>query len=105
MPEPVVRISQGFFDPPLADRVAAELQKGRATLDPALKRLRGLLHYYVSIDTVSNSMINVSVWESMAAAKQMETLQAMLAQRDVFVGIGVKFQPIRNYSGLWSITG
>jgi hypothetical protein len=102
--EPVVRVSQGFFEPQLAQSVAAKLEEGRATLEPALKSLRGLLHYYVAVDTVSNSMVNVSVWESLAAARQMDSLREMLAQRDVFVGLGVKFQPIRNYSGLWSIT-
>ena len=104
MSEPVVRISQGFFAPGLAERVAATLDAGHATLDPALRALHGLLHYYVSIDADSASMVNVSVWESLAAAKQMDTLKAMLAQRDVFVGLGVTFQPIRNYSGLWSIS-
>jgi hypothetical protein len=103
MTEPVVRISQGFFDAHLADSVAAKLGEGRITLEPALKALPGLLHYYVSIDSVSSSMVNVSVWESLAAAKQMDTLKEMLAQRDIFVGLGVKFQPIRNYGGLWSI--
>jgi len=34
----------------------------------------------------------------------MDTLAEMLAQRDVFVALGVKFQPIRNYAGLWSMT-
>jgi hypothetical protein len=104
MSEPVVRISQGFFESPLFESVTAKLREGNATLEPALKALRGLLHYYVSVDATSNSMINVSVWESLAAAKQMDTLREMLAQRDVFVSLGVKFQPIRNYSGLWSIT-
>jgi len=104
MSGPVVRISQGFFEPHLAQSVTAKLGEGLATLEPALKALRGLLHYYVSIDTISNSMVNVSVWDSLAAAKQMDTLSEMLAQRDIFVGLGVKFQPIRNYTGLWSIT-
>jgi hypothetical protein len=104
MAEPVVRISQGFFEPHLSQRVSAKLEEGRATLEPALRRLHGLLRYYVSIDTVSSSLINVSVWESLDAAKQMDTLAEMLAQRDVFTALGVKFQPIRNYAGLWSIT-
>jgi len=102
--EPVVRISQGFFEPNLASAVAATLEEGRTGLEPALRNLRGLLHYYVAIDLVSNSMVNVSVWASLADAKQMDTLQEMLAQRDVFVALGVQFQPIRNYTGLWSIS-
>lgn len=44
-------------------------------------------------------------WESLAAGRQMETLPEMLAQRAVFVELGVKFEPIRNYQGLWSIDG
>jgi hypothetical protein len=65
--------------------------------------LRGLLHYYVAVDATSNSMINVSVWESLTAAKQMDSLREMLAQRDIFLGLSVKFQLIRNYPGPWSI--
>ena len=103
MSEPVVRISQGFFEPQQYETVAAKLQEGRRTLEPALRALSGLLHYYVSIDPVSNSMVNVSIWESLQAARQMDTLQEMLAQRDIFVALGVKFQPIRNYPGLWSV--
>ncbi len=103
MSEPIVRISQGFFEPHLLESVEANLQEGRASLEPALKVLSGLLHYYVAIDPTSNSMVNVSVWESWEAAKQMDTLKAMLAQRGIFISLGVKFQPIRNYTGLWSI--
>jgi hypothetical protein len=104
MSKPIVRVSQGFFEPNLLDSVSAKLNEGRTTLEPALHALRGLLHYYVAVDQISNSLVNVSVWESLAAAQQMDTLREILAQRDVFLGLGVKFQPIRNYSGLWSIT-
>ncbi len=103
MPEPVVRISQGFFEPQQYDIIAAKLKEGRAILESSLRALPGLVHYYVSIDAVSNSMVNVSIWESLQAARQMNTLKEMLAQRDIFVALGVKFQPIRNYSGLWSV--
>lgn len=92
--ESVVRLSQGFFEPHLLETVAAKLRDGRASLEPALKALRGLFHYYVAIDPTSNSMINVSLRESLTPAKQMDTLPVMLAQRDIFVGLGVKFQPI-----------
>ena len=103
MAEPVVRISQGFFDPVDAPKVSARLSEGRRELEPVLMALPGLLHYYVSIDADSNSMVNVSIWESLKAAQQMDTLPEMLAQRDVFMNLGVKFQPIRNYAGLWAI--
>jgi len=103
MTEPVVRVSQGFFEPQQYDIVAAKLKEGMSFLEPALRAMRGLIHYYVSIDSLSNSMVNVSIWESLQAAQQMDTLKEMLMQRDIFVALGVKFQVIRNYSGLWSI--
>jgi hypothetical protein len=103
MSEPVVRVSQGFFEPQQYDIVAAKLKEGRSFLEPALRALPGLIHYYVSIDSISNSMVNVSIWESPQAAQQMNTLKEMLVQRDIFAALGVKFQAIRNYSGLWSI--
>jgi len=103
MSEPVVRVSQGFFEPHQYEIVATKLKEGGAILEPALRALPGLVRYYVSIDSISNSMVNVSVWESLQAAQQMNTLKEMLAQRDIFTAQGVQFQPIRNYSGLWSI--
>lgn len=103
MSEPVVRVSQGFFEARLLDRVTAKLQEGRVTLEPAIRRLRGLRHYYVSVDPASSSRVNVSVWDSLEDALQMNALAEMAAQRDIFVALGVQFQPIRNYSGLWSI--
>jgi len=103
MTEPVVRVSQGFFEPQQYDIVAAKLNDGRSILEPALRALPGLIHYYVSIDSISNSMVNVSIWESLQAAQQMNTLKEMLAQRDILLALGVQFQPVRNYSGLWSI--
>jgi quinol monooxygenase YgiN len=101
--EPVVRISQGFFAAGLLPEVQAKLDASRAALDPALRALPGLLHYYVAIDPVSSSVVNVSVWDSLEAAAQMNDLPAMRAQRDVFVDLGVEFQPVRNYIGLWSV--
>ena len=61
--EPVVRISQRFFEPTLLLSVSTRLQEGRETLEPALSALRGLRHYYVTVDATSSSMINVSVWD------------------------------------------
>ncbi len=103
MNEPIVRISQGFFEAKQYDAIEARLQEGKSRLEPALRSLPGLIHYFASIDPVSSSMVNVSIWSSLEAAEQMNTLREMLAQRDIFVALGVKFQPIRNYAGLWSI--
>ena len=101
---PVVRISKGKFnvkDVEHAERLLVESEKA---LREPLSRLRGLLHYYVGIDRAAGYLINVSVWESLEAAHQMDTLQAMLAQRPVLEAAGVTFEVITNHETLWAIT-
>src|SRR5512138_3651501 len=101
---PVVRISKGKFK--LADAAAAErlLAESERALREPLSRLSGLLHYYVGIDRVAGYLTNVSVWESIEAAHQMDTLQAMLAQRPLLERAGVTFEVITNHDTLWTIT-
>ena len=99
----VVRLSRGTFTPDKAAEVRARLEEGRASLEPALRNLRGLLHYYVAVDEHASTMVNVSVWTTLPDAKQMDTLAPMLAQRTVFEKLGVRFDPIGNYPTLWTI--
>lgn len=71
---------------------------------PAISALTGCLHYWAGIDSTSNTMVNVSVWETLADAKQMETLAPMLALGREFVERGVVFdRPIHNYVTLWEL--
>jgi hypothetical protein len=101
---PVVRVSKGRFN--LADLAAAErlLAESERALREPLSRLSGLLHYYVGIDRATGYLTNVSVWESLEAAHQMDTLQAMLAQRPLLERAGVTFEVIANHETLWTIT-
>jgi hypothetical protein len=101
---PVVRISRGSFPPERYDDVRQRLDASRKSLIPAIKRLKGLLHYYAGIDRESNTLINVSVWKTLADAKQMETLQPMRDLAGEFIAAGVTFErPIANYETLWNI--
>jgi hypothetical protein len=79
------------------------LESEKALREP-LSRLRGLVHYYVGIDRATGYLTNVSVWESLEAAHQMDTLQAMLAQRPILEAAGVTFELITNHETLWAIT-
>ena len=101
---PVVRISKGTFDlARVADAERLLVESERALRD-ALESLPGLLHYYVGIDRVRGALTNVSVWSSLAAAHQMDTLQAMLAQRPILQAAGIEFETITNHETLWTIT-
>jgi hypothetical protein len=100
---PVVRVSKGRFD--LAGLAEAErlLAESEAALREPLQELRGLLHYYVGLDREQGYLTNVSVWETLADAHQLDTLQAMLAQRPILEAAGVEFEPITNHETLWEL--
>lgn len=100
----VVRISRGSFEPENYEKVKAKLDASQEVLVPSIKRLNGLLLFYAGIDPTSNTMINVSVWETLADAKQMETLAPMQALAGEFTQLGVRFErPIMNFDTLWEI--
>ena len=100
----VVRISKGTFE--LSRTVDAErlLRESELALRDALLGLPGLLHYYVGIDRSRGQLTNVSVWDSLEHAQQMDSLKAMLAQRPILEGAGITFEVITNHETLWSIT-
>ncbi len=100
---PIVRISRGHFSPAQYDEVRRLMEAAAEPLVPALKQLRGLLYYHVAADPVTNTVVNVSIWTDLDAARQMDTLAPMLALRPVFERIGVQYDQIANYEPLWAI--
>jgi hypothetical protein len=103
-PGSVVRISRGSFPPEKYEEVARRLSAARATLIPAIQELEGCLHYFAGIDRESSSMVNVSVWRSLAHARQMRTLAPMLALAEEFTRQGVRFErPVVDYETSWEM--
>jgi hypothetical protein len=101
---PVLRISRGSFPAEKYTAVRDKLQSSQSSLGPAIKALRGCLHFWASVDPTSNTMINVSVWDTLDNAKQLDTLAPMLALATEFAAIGVQFErPIINYESMWEI--
>lgn len=74
----IVRISLGRFDTNQYETICKLLQDSQNTLVPAIRGLKGNRAYYVGIDRENSSMTNVSVWDTLADAQQMASLQAML---------------------------
>ena len=99
----VVRISVGHFDPSRAEAVAQMLNESGQSLIPAIKRLSGLLDYYVGLDCDKGYMTNTSLWATLLDAQQMATLPEMLALRSRFEALGIEFIPITNHEVLWKI--
>jgi quinol monooxygenase YgiN len=101
---PIVRISRGSFAPESYDQVRQRLDAAQESLIPAIRQLSGCLHYYAAIDRASSSIVNVSVWRSLADAQQMQTLAPMQALAEAFTREGVRFErPVINYETLWEI--
>lgn len=101
---PVVRISKGTFAADAQADAERLLKESDAALRAPLESLDGLLHYYVGIDRERGQLTNVSVWDTLEDARQMDTLKEMLAQRPILTGIGVEFEEITNHETLWTIT-
>ncbi len=103
--QPIVRISKGSFSGDNYAEVRRLIEASAGTLVPALKSLRGLLYYHASVDPATNTVVNVSIWSDLDAAKQLDTLTAMLAQRPILEAAGVRFDKIANYEPIWTIGG
>jgi hypothetical protein len=101
---PVVRISKGKFDPARLGDAERQLLESETSLREPLTALRGLVHYYVGIDREHGYLTNVSVWETLEDARQMDSLQEMLAQRPLLEAAGVSFELITNHETLWTIS-
>jgi hypothetical protein len=100
----VVRISKGRVDPTNTSEAERLLAESEAALREPLQQLSGLVHYYVGIDRQLGFVTNVSVWETLQDAHQMDSLQAMLAQRPILEAAGISFEPITNHDTVWTIT-
>jgi hypothetical protein len=98
----VVRISLGRFEASHYDAIRERLIESQTTLIPAIKALKGNLAFYAGIDRKNCAMSNVSVWEALADAQQLDSLQVMLDLAHTFVAAGVRFErPITNHETLW----
>jgi hypothetical protein len=99
----VVRISKGKFAPEQHDAVRQLLVDSEESLRDAIEALDGLLHFYAGIDAEKGYATNASVWTTMEAAHQMDSLQVMLEQRPLGEQAGLAFEPITNNETLWAI--
>jgi len=100
---PVIRISKGRFPADKYKSVKKLIDESAVPLVPAIQKLRGLLYYHASVDDTTNTVTNVSIWQTLDDARQMDTLAPMLAQRPILEAAGVTFDRIANYLPAWKI--
>lgn len=102
----VIRISKGRYPAARHTEVTARLEAAADTLIPAIRQLPGCLSYYAGADETTCTMVNVSVWDTLAHAQAMSSLAEMAALAQEFIALGVEFErPIVNYPVLWQLPG
>jgi hypothetical protein len=101
---PIVRVSVIRCDPQQFAELKKMMAEAIAVLEPGIRRMRGLIHFYAGEDEAVSSLTNVSVWRTLEDAKQLDTFQPMLDLGKVFTSKGATFErPIPNYVSQWEI--
>jgi quinol monooxygenase YgiN len=99
-----VRISKGSYAPALHAQVSERLNTSSKSLIPAIQKLPGCISFFVGSDARSNTMVNVSVWDTFEHAEAMSSLAEMTALAKEFISLGVNFErPITNYEAMWQL--
>jgi len=99
-----VRVSKAAYAPTLHASVSARLNASSESLVPAIRRLPGCLGYFVGSDALSNTMVNISCWDTLEHAEAMSSLAEMTALGKEFAQMGVEFErPIINYEVMWQL--
>jgi quinol monooxygenase YgiN len=99
-----IRVSRGAYAPTLHATVSTRLNTSSEFLVPAIRQLPGCLGYYVGSDAHSNTMVNVSCWDTLEHAEAMSSLAEMTALGKEFAEMGVEFErPIINYEVMWQV--
>ena len=100
----VVRVSVLRCKPEAFAELSKMMLDAQKVLAADIRKLSGLIHFYAGADEAASSLSNVSIWRSLADAKQLDTLQPMLDLGKEFVAKGAVFErPIMNYAGLWEV--
>lgn len=102
MEKKTIRISNAYFPQEQTEIVESMLNNEfRISITPAIKKLKGNIGFYVGIDKEHCAMTNVSTWQTLEDAKQLDTLKEMHDAKVQFEAVGVKFEKITNNEMLW----
>jgi hypothetical protein len=103
--QPVVRVSILRCPPNRFAELRQMMMAADPVLRPGIEAMRGLLAFYAGADEATSSLSNVSIWNTLADAKQLDTFQPMLELGKTFSASGATFErPVMNYSTLWQVS-
>jgi hypothetical protein len=101
---PVVRVSILRCKADRFEEFEHMMSDSAAILLPGIRAMHGCRAYFAGSDRATSSLSNVSVWDTLEDAKQMERFQPMLDLGKRFLDAGATFErPIMNYGTLWQL--
>jgi hypothetical protein len=101
---PLVRVSILRCEAERFPEFERMMNESAAILLPGIQAMHGCRGYFAGSDQVTSSLSNVSLWDSLEDAQQMERFQPMLDLGKRFVEAGANFErPIMNYGTLWQL--
>jgi len=102
-PPTVIRVSILRCRPDQFQRFRQMMTDAEAVLAPGIRKMSGSRAYFAGADEATSSLSNVSVWDTLENAKQMDRFQPMLDLGKTFADAGATFErPIMNYATLWT---
>jgi hypothetical protein len=100
----VVRVSILRCEPSRFAEFKRMMSESESILTPGIRAMHGCRAYLAGADAATSSLSNVSIWDTLDDAKQMERFQPMLDLGKRFLDAGATFErPIMNYATLWDI--
>jgi hypothetical protein len=101
---PVVRVSILRCAPNQFGKFERMMAEAEAVLAPGIRKMNGCRAYFAGADQASSSLTNVSLWNTIEDARQMDRFQPMLELGKRFAEEGATFErPIMNYATLWQL--
>lgn len=99
----VVRVALVRCDPENFALISDKMQESEKELRPGIEAMPGLVAFYAGADSETLTLTNVSIWDSVEHAKQLDTFAPMVALAREFIADGGRPErPVMNHVMQWS---
>lgn len=99
---PIVRISIMRCDAAQFDTLLHMMSESEAALRPGIEQMPGHLAFFAGADPEICTLTNISLWDTLEHAKQLDDFQPMLEAGKRFVAAGARLErPVINSATTW----
>ena len=98
-----IRVALVRCDPDNFQLISDKMEKSERALRPGVEAMPGLVAFYAGADAETLTLTNVSIWDSVDHAKQLDTFEPMVALAKEFITDGGRPErPVMNHLMQWS---